>query len=256
LPTASADLRGVETSAQNDAASLASRKLALAGSAALRLLADDEEIAQVGDDDEAVGLEVFGDLLRLGLQPGVVRDGLHLYHAALGHLPLPRRAALELAGGEQAEIRVSGTGILEIGETEHAPPQIGADGIQQAGESSIVGPLGRTGAQAVRIVQSREIVFNNPDELVSQDSPSPPQRGEYYQFGRRKDSCAAVRRSLRRPARAAGGRGTVPEPEAEDTCRGGACSRCQRARGRGRPRPLRWRGAGGARRGSQATGEL
>ena len=108
---------------------------------AVRLLADDEEIAQVGDDHQPVGLEILGDLIRPRLQPGVVRDRLHLDDAPLGHLALAGRALLELAGGEQPEIRMPGASVLEIGEAEHPPLQVGADAIQQAGDGGIVGAL-------------------------------------------------------------------------------------------------------------------
>ena len=125
----SADLRGVETSSQNDAASLASRKRSRLPGPAVRFLADDEEIAQVGDDHEPVGLEILGDLMRLRRQPGVVRNRLHFDHATLGHLALARRAALELAGGEQSEIRVAGAGVLQIGQAKDPRLEVCADGV-------------------------------------------------------------------------------------------------------------------------------
>ena len=144
--------------------------------APVRLLADDEEIAQVGDDHQPVGLEIPGDLVGLRRQPGVVGDGFHLDHAALWVLTLAWLALLELARSVQSEIRMPGAGVGNVGDAVHARPQIRADGIQQVVDGGVIGALARARAGAVRVAQLGEIILDNLDELVGQNRLSPPTR--------------------------------------------------------------------------------
>jgi hypothetical protein len=68
--------------------------------AAVRPFADDEKIADIGDDDEPVRTEIFADLGGVGGEPSVVTGALDLDDAALRRLPRPWLAFLDLICGE------------------------------------------------------------------------------------------------------------------------------------------------------------
>jgi hypothetical protein len=70
------------------------------GLVAVRSLANDEKIVDIGDDDEPVGAEIFADLGRVGCEPGVVASALDLDDAPLRHLPAPGLTSLDLIRGE------------------------------------------------------------------------------------------------------------------------------------------------------------
>jgi len=68
--------------------------------AAVRPLADDEKIANIGGDDKPVRTEILADLGGVGGEPGVVAGALDLDDAALRRLPRPWLAFLDLICGE------------------------------------------------------------------------------------------------------------------------------------------------------------
>src|SRR5690606_36328188 len=116
---------------------------------AVRRLTDDEEITQIGDDHQAVGVEIPRNLFRPGRKPGIVLDGLHLHDTALGHLSLARLAALELPSRIKPEIRMTCARVLEVRQADDALPQPGAYGIQEIVEGSVLGALSRPRAKAM-----------------------------------------------------------------------------------------------------------
>ena len=84
------------------------------GGATLGVLAEEDEVAEVGDEDEAVLRPIAADLVAFGGQPGVVGDGLDLDDAALGELALAGIAAAQLAGGVEAEVGVARALVGEL----------------------------------------------------------------------------------------------------------------------------------------------
>ena len=78
------------------------------GGVSLGVLAQQDEVAGVGNEDEAVSLPVAADLGTFGREPSVVARGLDLYDATLGRLALARLSALNLLGGVESEVGVSG----------------------------------------------------------------------------------------------------------------------------------------------------
>ena len=68
------------------------------------VLAEQHEVAGVGDEHEAVPGPVAADLVALGGQPRVVAGGLDLDDAALGELPLARSSPLQLFGCVESEV--------------------------------------------------------------------------------------------------------------------------------------------------------
>ena len=109
------------------------------GGVSLRVLAQQDEIAGVGDEDEAVSVPVAADLIAFGGEPGVVVRGLDLDHAALGELSLARLSALYLPGGVESEVGVSGALFGELAYAEDLGLQGCADGVQEVGERAVSG---------------------------------------------------------------------------------------------------------------------
>ena len=69
---------------------------------------EQDEVAGVGDEDEAVAVPVAADLVAGGGQPGVVAGGFDLDDAALRSLAFAGPAALDLLGGVEAEVGMAG----------------------------------------------------------------------------------------------------------------------------------------------------
>ena len=69
---------------------------------------EQDEVAGVGDEDEAVAVPVAADLVAGGGQPGVVAGGFDLDDAALRRLAFAGPAALDLLGGVEAEVGMAG----------------------------------------------------------------------------------------------------------------------------------------------------
>ena len=69
---------------------------------------EQDEVAGVGYEYEAIAFPVAADLVAGGGQPGVVAGGLDLYDAALRRLAFAGPAALDLLGGVEAEVGMAG----------------------------------------------------------------------------------------------------------------------------------------------------
>ena len=78
------------------------------GRAALRVLAQQHEVAGIGDQHQPVTVPVATHLVAIRGQPGVVADGFDLDHAAFGKLPIALPAPLHLLGGVESEVGMSG----------------------------------------------------------------------------------------------------------------------------------------------------
>ena len=68
------------------------------GGASLGIFADEQEVAGVGYENEAIAAPVAADLIACGAEPSVVIGGLNLDNAALGELAFARPAASAPAG--------------------------------------------------------------------------------------------------------------------------------------------------------------
>ena len=80
---------------------------------------EQDEVAGVGYEDEAVALPVAADLVAGGGQPGVVAGGLDFDYAALGCLAFAGPAALDLLGGVEAEVGMAGALVGELSDAEY-----------------------------------------------------------------------------------------------------------------------------------------
>jgi len=96
--------------------------------AAVAVLADEDEVAVVGDDDLAVPPPVAGDLLRRDGDASPFGESLDLDHAAAGHLAAHRVVVvhvLPLVPGEEAAIGVAGAGVAELEDAADLGPEGG-----------------------------------------------------------------------------------------------------------------------------------
>ncbi len=157
---------------------LPERRLTLGDAEALKtgrpprsILADQQEVAVVRHQNQAIEVPVFADLFGLRGQPGLVGEWLDLDDAALGFLPLLRLAPLALGHGEQSEVGVAGAGIFEGGEAEDTRFQAGPDGVQEVGENRIIRKLLDAGAKAARRPHCGEVVRYRLFEGVGQGDP-------------------------------------------------------------------------------------
>ena len=117
------------------------------GGAALRVLAEQHEVAGVGDQHQSVAVPVAAHLVTIRSQPGVAADGFDLDHAAFGKLPLALPAALHLLGGIEAEVGMTCALMSELADAENLWLERAADGIQQIGQRRVVGPFTRCPAR-------------------------------------------------------------------------------------------------------------
>ena len=129
------------------------------------VLTEQNEVAGVGDEDEAVSIPVAADLITVGGEPSIVVGRLDLYDAALGELSLARLSALDLFGGVEAEVGMSGALLGKLADAEDFGLESGADVVQQVGERAVGGafaggPAGRANASEVG-----EVVFDDGGQL-------------------------------------------------------------------------------------------
>ena len=144
------------------------------------VLAEQHEVAGVGDEHEAVLAPVAADLVAIGGQPRVVADGLDLDDAALGGLPLARPSTLELARGVESEVGVSRALLCQLADAVDLRLECRADGCEEVVEGRVVGALaGRTagGAYAAKVA---EVVLDRGGEFGCGHGHSVPQRGEGF----------------------------------------------------------------------------
>ena len=72
----------------------------------LRVLAQQHEVAGVGDQNETIQPPILADLGAAGGEPGVVASRLDLHHPTIRDLPLLGLALRYLPGGVDAEVRM------------------------------------------------------------------------------------------------------------------------------------------------------
>ena len=102
-------------------------------------------------------LEILRALRR---EPGVIGGGLHLHHAALGRLPFPGPALLQLPLRVESEIGTARALLRQLRDAEHlfaARPRRVAHRVQQVRERGIVGGLRRRPARGADALQLGEI---------------------------------------------------------------------------------------------------
>ena len=148
--------------------------------AALRVLAQQHEVAHVGDQHQLVTVPVAAHLVAIRGQPGIVADGFDLDHAAFGKLPLALPASLHLLGGIESEVGMSGPLLCQLADAENLWLERAADGIQQIGQRRVVGPFTRCPARRADASQVGEVVLNRRREFLVRARHSPlvvPLRG-------------------------------------------------------------------------------
>ncbi len=142
-----------------------------AGGIAVGVLANQDEIAGVGDEDEAVAFPVARYLAAGGGQPCVVVvRGLDLDDTALRGMALAGTPALALSGGVEAEVGVSRALVCEFGYAEHLGPESAAYRVQKVGERDIGGTLAGRAAGSAGQSQGAKVVLCGCVKLPVRDS--------------------------------------------------------------------------------------
>ena len=108
---------------------------------ARRVLAEQYEVAGVGDEDEPVFAPIFADLFTGCRQPGVIGDGLDFDHAALRRLALARLAPLNLTRGIETEVRMARALLCKLADAEYFGLEHASNGVEQVGQRRVVGAL-------------------------------------------------------------------------------------------------------------------
>ena len=136
------------------------------GGVALHVLAQQHEVAGVGDQNQPVTVPVAAHLVTIRCQPGVVADGFDLDHAAFGKLPLTLPAPLHLLGGIESEVGMSGPLLRQLADAEDLGLERAADSIQQIGQRRVVGPFTCCPARRANLAQVIEVVLNCRREFL------------------------------------------------------------------------------------------
>ena len=124
------------------------------GRVAIRVAAQQNEVARVRDEHQPVPVPVAADLAALGCQQRVVIRRLDLDDSALRGLALARCPSLDLAGSVEAEIGVTRALVCQLRHTDDLRPERRANRVEQVGERRIGGtlcrrPTGRANAAQV-----------------------------------------------------------------------------------------------------------
>ena len=122
-----------------------------------RVLADEDEVAQVGRQHKAVAVPIAADLRTLRGQPGIVARGFDLDHAPFRRLALARPALLHLLRCVEAEIGMAGALIGKPADAEHLRLQCRAHGVQQLAERPVVRQFAGRAAGSADSGEVREI---------------------------------------------------------------------------------------------------
>ena len=102
--------------------------------AAVRVRADEAELAQIRHQHQAVAPPVARHLLAHRLRPQVLVRRLHLDDAALRSLSLARTTALDLLRGVEPEIGMARALVGELADAEHPGLQRRTDRVQESRE--------------------------------------------------------------------------------------------------------------------------
>ena len=109
------------------------------GRVAIRVAAQQNEVACVRDEHQPVPVPVAADLAALGCQQRVVIRRLDLDDSALRGLALARCSSLHLAGSVEAEIGVTRALVCQLRHTDDLRPERRANGVEQVGQRRIGG---------------------------------------------------------------------------------------------------------------------
>ena len=132
---------------------------------ACAILAEQDEIAHVGDEDEAILVPILADLRAFDSQPRIVRHGLDLHDAALRGLALNRISLAGLLGGVQAKIGVIRPRLPQFSNARDLGSKRIADRVQQIVQRRVVGTFRRRAAGRADAAQVREIGLNGGAEF-------------------------------------------------------------------------------------------
>ena len=128
--------------------------------------ADQHEVAQVRDQHQAIVAPVTAHLIRLRRQPGVFAHSLHLYHAPLRDLSLPRPPLLNLPCGVEGIVWMPGTLISPLQNAEDLRLERAADRADQVGQRRIVRPLPGRATRSAYPSEIGEIRLDRGDQLL------------------------------------------------------------------------------------------
>ena len=147
------------------------------------VLADQDELASVGDQHLPVALPVVGDLLAVGGVPGVVCHGFDLDDAPFRLLSRLGLALLHLLGGVEPEVGMPGALVRHFLHAEHLGPQRPAHRVQQVGQRHVERTLVGGAAGCSDQLQAGEIRFHRLGQLCCRRwHPGPTSEG--YETGR------------------------------------------------------------------------
>ena len=128
--------------------------------AAIRVLPHQHEVARIGHQNEAIAVPIAAHLSAHRRQPGVITRGLHLDHAAFGHLPRARPTLLHLLRRIEPKVGMPRPLIGQLADAEHPGLEHPADGIQQIGQRPIARPLSGSSAGGADSLQVGEVILN------------------------------------------------------------------------------------------------
>ena len=129
------------------------------------VLAEEDEVAGVGDEDEAVLVPVAADLVAIGGEPCVVGGGFYLDDATFGELAIAGLSALHLPGGVESEVGAARAYVLELADAADPGLEGGADGGEEVVEGGVVGELAGCAAGRADAVQVGEVGLYGGCEL-------------------------------------------------------------------------------------------
>lgn len=124
------------------------------------------KVAKIGDQHEAIGREIVGNLLGASFDREGRRDIVRFDDAALGcraaRCPTDRLSATELLFHEKAEVRITGASARHLAETVDVRVELGADCIEHSLQRAIVGGLPGARAGCVNARNLAQIGCQDP----------------------------------------------------------------------------------------------
>ena len=144
------------------------------GRVALGVLAQQDEVAGVGDEDKTVSFPVPADLGAFRGQPGVVTSGLDFHDTDLRRLPFPGLSSLHLLCCVKAQVRMPRPLVRQFADTEHLGPQRCPYRVQQVGQRRVIGAFVSATARGTDAPQVVEICLHREAELGSALRHGPP----------------------------------------------------------------------------------
>ena len=97
------------------------------------ILAEQNEVSGVGDQDEPVLVPVLAYLIAFGCQPCVVTNGLNFQHSAFRELSLAVFAFLDLSCSVESEVGMTSTLLGKLTDAEHLGLERAADSVEKVG---------------------------------------------------------------------------------------------------------------------------